>query len=737
MFSVSLCYWRPRDLAITRLKIFHPIISRLSRVTLGNKMAAPSSNKDELSIVSRIWPIGSQKVQCEAPGVHFSKRAETDKLREVFNKYASVEKAGEKFMTANDFINKYIGVFKEQDHNEYAVQLLANCADTTKDGFISFDEFQAFEALLCSPDAMYALAFALFDTNGSGFVTYDEFQSILMSTTKHQAVPFDFDSNFIQLHFGKAKGRQISYAEFTQLLHDVHEEHALQAFHKFDPKSTGTISALDFREIMLMLKNHLLTPIVQENLVSVAGGERAHQVSYSYFTAFISLLNNMELIKNIYLVATNGNKQTEVTREEFLHEAQKCTQITPMEINIMFQLVDCLHQTGRVSFPDLEAIAPLEIEKMPYRIQAKAIQEKIEDMAAGSGRSPVLAVLESAYRFALGAVAGAVGATAVYPIDLVKTRMQNQRGSGTYVGELMYKNSYDCFRKVLRFEGFTGLYRGLAPQLVGVAPEKAIKLTMNDLVRDNLRGKDGELPLWAEMVAGGTAGGSQVVFTNPLEIVKIRLQVAGEIASTAKSVSAISVIKELGFFGLYKGASACLLRDIPFSAIYFPSYAHGKKLLSDENGHNHPSTLFAAGVVAGIPAAGLTTPADVIKTRLQVAARAGQTTYSGIMDCFVKIMREEGPRALWKGAPARVFRSSPQFGVTLLTYELLQRTFYIDFGGRRPEGSQISASPEELLPINPDHIGGYKLAHATFDGIQSKFGLCLPKFQNPHKIPNT
>lgn len=53
---------------------------------------------------------------------------------------------------------------------------------------------------------------------------------------------------------------------------------------------------------------------------------------------------------------------------------------------------------------------------------------------------------------------------------------------------------------------------------------------------------------------------------------------------------------------------------------------------------------------AGMPAASLVTPADVIKTRLQVAARAGQTTYSGVVDCFVKILREEGPKALWKGA---------------------------------------------------------------------------------------
>ena len=78
-------------------------------------------------------------------------------------------------------------------------------------------------------------------------------------------------------------------------------------------------------------------------------------------------------------------------------------------------------------------------------------------------RGVFIQVLERAYRFGLGSIAGAVGATAVYPIDLVKTRMQNQR-SGSFVGELMYRNSMDCFKKVIRHEGVSGLYRGLVPQ---------------------------------------------------------------------------------------------------------------------------------------------------------------------------------------------------------------------------------------------------------------------------------
>ena len=90
--------------------------------------------------------------------------------------------------------------------------------------------------------------------------------------------------------------------------------------------------------------------------------------------------------------------------------------------------------------------------------------------------------------------------------------------------------------------------------------------------------------------------------------------------------------------------------------------------------------------IIGCPAASLVTPADVIKTRLQVVAREGQTSYNGLLDATRKIYAEEGFRAFWKGAVARMCRSSPQFGVTLVTYELLQRTFYIDFGGTRPTG---------------------------------------------------
>jgi len=132
-----------------------------------------------------------------------------------------------------------------------------------------------------------------------------------------------------------------------------------------------------------------------------------------------------------------------------------------------------------------------------------------------------------------------------------------------------------------------------------------------------------------------------------------------------------------------------------------------------------------------MPAASLVTPADVIKTRLQVKARSGQTTYNGVLDATKKIYMEEGFAAFWKGAVARMCRSSPQFGVTLVTYELLQRLFHIDFGGSKPSGQLSEATGKEAVKSdNPDHIGGYQVARPIFLGVESKFGLLLPKFKH-------
>lgn len=337
----------------------------------------------------------------------------------------------------------------------------------------------------------------LFDTNGSGSITHDEFEEIIKQTTLHAKIPFDFKGQFMALHFGEDRKRVVTFAEFSQVLHDFHEEHAIQAFKKKDKNKSGTISTVDFADIMLSVKSHLLSPYVRSNLAVSHLSSAGHRITFPYFMAFNSLLNNMELVKKIYLSHTKNSTHREVSREEFLYAAQQMSEMTPLEIDVLYHLAAAIPGfNGKVTFSDLEKIAPFR----PTRFLSKPIVEA-KAVTSPEERGVMIRILEGLYRFTIGSIAGATGATVVYPIDLVKTRMQNQR-TGSYIGELMYRNSWDCFKKVIRHEGLRGLYRGLIPQMVGVCPEKAIKLTVNDLVRDTLSTNRGDIALLSEIIAG-------------------------------------------------------------------------------------------------------------------------------------------------------------------------------------------------------------------------------------------
>ncbi len=136
-----------------------------------------------------------------------------------------------------------------------------------------------------------------------------------------------------------------------------------------------------------------------------------------------------------------------------------------------------------------------------------------------------------------------------------------------------------------------------------------------------------------------------------------------------------------------------VIATVPFSAIYFPAYNHIKRDYFGETATRPLSILqlLTSGAIAGMPAAYLTTPCDVIKTRLQVEARKGETRYTSLRHCAATIYREEGLRAFFKGGPARVLRSSPQFGFTLAAYELLQGLLPLP-------GSDAAASAAEKKP---------------------------------------
>ncbi|KAG2155496.1 mitochondrial carrier domain-containing protein [Suillus clintonianus] len=595
---------------------------------------------------------------------------EMKRWRRIFEANAKVVIDGEKYLDPDSFVNAIAPKSDSTKIGRAQFSILFRVADSSKRGLVSWDDFTVFETLLKRPDADYWIAFQYFDVDSSGTITFDEFKNVFLANVGPSAIPFDFDCDWVKLYLGRKNGTHVlGYNEFTQLMKGLQGERLRQAFKYLDKDQDGFIRPEEFKQIILEIAGHKLSDAVIERLPTLCTLTPSGRISYSEVVAFQNVIREMDMVERILREATAKSKDGRIDQSDFLNHSAAISRyalFTPMEASIIF------HFAGRGSRE--KRLALLDFAQL-LDPQWRSPHEEFVSKEVSSKASVLQGVLQSAYSFVQGGIAGALGATIVYPIDMGK--MQNQRS--TVVGQMLYKNSIDCAQKIFRNEGLMGFYRGLGPQLIGVAPEKAIKLTVNDLVRGRAMDPEtGRIKLGWELVAGGTAGGCQVIFTNPLEIVKIRLQIQGEAAKLEGAVKngAVHIVRQLGVVGLYKGASACLLRDIPFSAIYFTAYSHLKKDVFHE-GYNGKQLSFletlGAAAVAGMPAAYLTTPADVVKTRLQVEARQGQTHYKGLTDAFVKINKEEGFKALFKGGPARILRSSPQFGFTLLAYEYLQK----------------------------------------------------------------
>ncbi|KAF9270709.1 mitochondrial carrier [Marasmius fiardii PR-910] len=622
---------------------------------------------------------------------------ELKRWRRIFDSNAKVVE-GEKYLDQESFVNAIAPRGDLTKIGRAQFSILFRVADTSKRGLISWEDFTVFETVLKRPDADYWIAFQYFDVDSSGFISYDEFKNVFSANIGSDAIPFDFDCDWVKLYLGKKNGTHVlGYNEFTQLMKGLQGERLRQAFKYLDEDQDGFIRPEQFKRIVLEIAGHKLSDAVIDRLPTLCTLTPGQRISYSEVIAFHNVVREMDMVERIIREATNKSKDGRISQSDFLDYAASSSRyslFTPMEASIIFHFAGRGNGAQRLALIDFAQL-------LDPRWRAPS-EEK--ELVAPPKTTFLNSFMRSTYSFVQGGIAGAFGATIVYPIDMVKTRMQNQRS--TVVGQRLYSNSIDCARKILLNEGFLGFYRGLGPQLVGVAPEKAIKLTVNDLIRSRTMDPEtGRIKLGWELVAGGTAGGCQVIFTNPLEIVKIRLQVQGEAAKAEGAVprGAIHIVRQLGVFGLYKGASACLLRDIPFSAIYFPAYGHLKSDLFKE-GYNGKQlsfmeTLAAAGI-AGMPAAYLTTPADVVKTRLQVEARKDQTHYKGLRDAFVKIYREEGFGALFKGGPARVLRSSPQFGFTLLAYEELKKLFPYPWDEKpRKVETALTSRPDDMSKI--------------------------------------
>ncbi|KAI9513266.1 S-adenosylmethionine transporter [Russula earlei] len=261
--------------------------------------------------------------------------------------------------------------------------------------------------------------------------------------------------------------------------------------------------------------------------------------------------------------------------------------------------------------------------------------------------------------FGQSLIAGGVAGTSVdllfYPIDSIKTRLQAEHG--------FYKAG-----------GFRGIYNGIGSVVVGSAPGAAVFFCTYDTLKRTLPIPQNFGPI-NHMVSASMAEVAACLVRVPTEVIKTRAQTSSYGALAKSSfATATQVWKIDGLKGFYRGFGTTVMREIPFASLQFPMYEFFKHHLSYRLYHKpaslRPYEASLCGSAAGGIAAALTTPLDVLKTRIMLDLRdPSHPAYLPPLRRLRQIYQLEGTLALFAGAIPRTMWISAGGAVFLGMYE--------------------------------------------------------------------
>ncbi|KAF2814879.1 asparaginyl-tRNA synthetase [Mytilinidion resinicola] len=274
-----------------------------------------------------------------------------------------------------------------------------------------------------------------------------------------------------------------------------------------------------------------------------------------------------------------------------------------------------------------------------------------------------------------GAFAGIAEHSVMYPIDLLKTRMQVVNPSPTAV----YTGISNAVVTISRVEGFRTLWKGLSSVVLGAGPAHAVYFASYEAVKHAMGGNEGRHeehhPL-AAAVSGAAATIASDALMNPFDVIKQRMQLHGSVYRSFGQC-ARSVFRKEGFTAFYVSYPTTLCMTVPFTALQFTAYESISKSINP-TGRYDPYTHCTAGGLAGGLAAGLTTPLDVIKTLLQTRGNATEPelrNVSGLWQAAAIIKRREGYRGFFRGLKPRIITTMPSTAICWSAYEMAKAFF--------------------------------------------------------------
>lgn len=282
--------------------------------------------------------------------------------------------------------------------------------------------------------------------------------------------------------------------------------------------------------------------------------------------------------------------------------------------------------------------------------------------------------------FALGGTSAAISKTAVAPIERVKLLLQTQDANTKLTKK--YTGIIDCLTRVPKEEGVSAFWRGNLANVIRYFPTQALNFAFKDTYKKIFCPYNPKTEFWkfffGNLASGGAAGATSLMVVYPLDFARTRL--AADVGKTGADrqftglVDCLTkVYKSDGYKGLYQGFGVSVLGIIAYRACYFGGYDTAKRVLFTEGKTSILFKFLVAQVVTA--ASGLVSyPLDTVRRRLMMQSGRKEVMYTGTMDCFAKIYKNEGGKAFFKGALSNIFRGMGA-SLVLVLYDEMQVMF--------------------------------------------------------------
>jgi len=278
-----------------------------------------------------------------------------------------------------------------------------------------------------------------------------------------------------------------------------------------------------------------------------------------------------------------------------------------------------------------------------------------------------MSVEQTLKELSFGSMAGIAGKFIEYPFDKIKVRLQC---------ETRHSGPIECFRTMIKVEGWKNIYRGISAPLVGAIAENASLFMIYSRAKTALESNiyHCKLPISGLVAAVAISGLASSFILTPIELIKCKLQV--QIIPTSSTAApfcppgafalCIQTYRNHGIPGFWRGHLGTLVRETGGSAAWFGIYEYTTMLCRQQtNCKNTASEMMLAGALSGMGYNLVLFPADSIKSRMQTNATCNMLqTVCDIWKCF-------GIKGFYRGCGITVARSAPSSAIIFLVFTKL------------------------------------------------------------------